>query len=144
MRTLAPVISRFYLEPSGQTSAALFFVYGVFKTMPKKPTEPLPCKVFDDCQHSAETDAWLYKYAASFWDNYVNFRELAKSDGNKFYHSMRDYYGNGVSVVGFLRSQLKSTKGLFNNGDRKTTTSGGGFPYEGITQNHSAENRETD
>ena len=144
MRNLAPVISRFNLEPSGSTSAALFFVYGVFYTMPKKPSEPLPCKVFDDCQQSADTDAWLYKYAASFWDNYVNFRELAKSDGNKFYHSMRDYYGNGVSVVGFLRSQLKSTKGLFNNGDRKTTTSGGRFLNEGSTPNDRTENPETD
>ena len=112
--------------------------------MPKKPTEPRPAEILGGRQQAADVDAWLYKYADTFWRNYVNFREHAKHDDNKFYSSMRDYYGSGVSVVGFLRAQLKTSKGVFINGTAKTTRSGNQVSDKGNSPIASAENPETD
>jgi hypothetical protein len=113
-------------------------------TMPKKPTEPRTADLLGDRQQAADVDAWLYKYAETFWRNYVNFREHAKNDDNKFYHAMRDYYGSGVSVVGFLRAQLKSSKGVFNHGSTKAIRCSRQVSDKGDSSLNGSENPETD
>lgn len=112
--------------------------------MPKKPTRPKTAEELDGRELAANIDSWLHKHAETFWDNFINFRALSKENDLKYYTGMRDYYGAGCSIVGYLRSQLAQNKGEFSNGRRETSEGSSGIPRTWTAPDYGENAPETD